>query len=114
MYFKRQVELSTMYRKMEDINYDTAEEAIADVKEGLVIFILHQPRPAGGIERLGCPYVCTSVHLSVVRQVNIFVQGRISRPFNGSNLIFHLNMYLYETSRNIQEPKPHDLYFKVH
>ena len=34
MYFKRQVELSTMYRKMEDINYDTAEEAIADVKEG--------------------------------------------------------------------------------
>ena len=34
MYFKRQVELSTMYRKMEGLNYDTAEDAIADVKEG--------------------------------------------------------------------------------
>ena len=67
MYFKRQVELSTMYRKMEDINYDTAEEAIADVKEGLVIFMPPQPRPARGIERSGCPYVRTSVHLSVRR-----------------------------------------------
>ena len=38
MYFKRQVELSTMYRKMEELNYQTAEEAIADVKEGLVLF----------------------------------------------------------------------------
>ncbi|KAI0233221.1 Glutamate [NMDA] receptor subunit 1 [Lamellibrachia satsuma] len=34
MYFKRQVELSTMYRTMLDKNYDTAEEAIRDVKEG--------------------------------------------------------------------------------
>ena len=36
MYFKRQVELSTMYRTMESRNYDTAEQAIHDVKAGLV------------------------------------------------------------------------------
>ena len=35
MYFRRQVELSNMYRTMEANNYDTAEEAIADVKIGL-------------------------------------------------------------------------------
>lgn len=34
MYFRRQVELSNMYRTMEANNYDTAEEAIRDVKEG--------------------------------------------------------------------------------
>ena len=58
-----------------------------------------QPRPARGIERPS------------IDQVNIFVQGRISRPINGSKLIFHMSMYLYETSRNKQEPKPDDLYF---
>lgn len=36
MYFRRQVELSNMYRTMEANNYDTAEEAIRDVKEGFV------------------------------------------------------------------------------
>ena len=65
--------------------------------------------PLGGIERSGCPYVCASVD-----QVKIFVQGRISKPINGSKLIFHLRMYLYETSRNIQKQWPHDLYFTVH
>ncbi|KAL5009627.1 hypothetical protein ScPMuIL_011932, partial [Solemya velum] len=34
MYFKRQVELSTMYRQMQTRNFDTAEEAIEDVKKG--------------------------------------------------------------------------------
>lgn len=34
MYFRRQVELSNMYRTMEANNYDTAERAIADVKAG--------------------------------------------------------------------------------
>lgn len=34
MYFKRQVELSNMYRTMEANNYNTAEDAIADVKKG--------------------------------------------------------------------------------
>jgi ionotropic glutamate receptor NMDA 1 len=34
MYFKRQVELSTMYRTMESRNYKTAEDAIAEVKSG--------------------------------------------------------------------------------
>ena len=62
-----------------------------------LIFMPPQPRPAGGIACSGCPYVRTSVE-----QVNIFVQGRISRPNNGSKLIFHMRMYLFETSRNIQ------------
>ena len=35
------------------------------------------------------------VRLSV-DQVNIFVQGRISRPFNGSKKIFHMRMYLWD------------------
>ena len=63
-------------------------------------FMPPQPRLAG-IEHSGCPYICMSVD-----QINIFVQGRISRPINStcSKLIFHLRMYLYETSRNIQEP----------
>ena len=47
-------------------------------------------------------------------QVKIFGQGRISRAINGKKLIFHMRIYLYETSRNIQEPWPHDLYFMVH
>ena len=47
-------------------------------------------------------------------QVKIFVQGRISRPINGSKLIFHMRMYLSKTSRNVQEPWPHGLYFMVH
>nr|CAG4644557.1 EOG090X00ST [Leptodora kindtii] len=34
MYFRRQVELSNMYRTMENNNYAAAEEAIAAVKEG--------------------------------------------------------------------------------
>ena len=58
-----------------------------------------RPRPAGGIERLGCPYMHTSVG-----KVNIFVQGRILRLINGSKVIFHMDMYLYETNRNVQEP----------
>ena len=58
-----------------------------------------RPRPAGVIERSGCLYVRPSVD-----QVNIFVQGRISKPINGSKLIFHMRMYLYETSRTVQEP----------
>lgn len=34
MCFRRQVELSNMYRTMEANNYDTAEEAIRDIKIG--------------------------------------------------------------------------------
>lgn len=36
MYFRRQVELSNMYRTMEANNYETAEAAIQDVKNGYV------------------------------------------------------------------------------
>ena len=39
-----------------------------------------------------------------IDQVKIFVQGRFSRPINGSKLVFHLRMYVYEPSRTIQEP----------
>ena len=41
-------------------------------------------------------------------------QCSISRLINGSKLIFHMRMHLNETSRNIQEPWPHDIYFTVH
>ncbi|XP_021935568.1 glutamate [NMDA] receptor subunit 1 isoform X2 [Zootermopsis nevadensis] len=45
MYFRRQVELSNMYRTMEANNYDTAEEAIQDVKQGkLMAFIWDSSR----------------------------------------------------------------------
>ncbi|CAF4501442.1 unnamed protein product [Rotaria sp. Silwood1] len=45
MYFKRQVELSTMYRTMESKNYLTAEDAIADLRRGnLTAFIWDSPR----------------------------------------------------------------------
>ena len=52
----------------------------------LTFFMPPRPRPAGGIERSGCAYVRMSVD-----QVNIFVQGRLSRPINGSKLIFHMS-----------------------
>ena len=44
----------------------------------------------------------TSV-LGQIIKVKIFVQGRILSSNNGSKLIFHIRMYLYETSRNVQE-----------
>ncbi|XP_044018621.1 glutamate [NMDA] receptor subunit 1 isoform X2 [Aphidius gifuensis] len=45
MYFRRQVELSNMYRTMEANNYDTAEDAIHDVKIGkLMAFIWDSSR----------------------------------------------------------------------
>ena len=34
IYFRRQVEFSTMYRHMEKYNYDSAAEAIQSVKDG--------------------------------------------------------------------------------
>ena len=51
--------------------------------------------------------------LGRIIKVKIFVQGRILSSTNGSKLIFHMKMYLYETSRNIQESWPHNLYFMV-
>ena len=65
-------------------------------------FMPPRHRPAGGIERSGCPYVRTYVRPSE-DQVEIFVKGRISRTINGIKLIFHRRMYLY-LSRNLQEP----------
>ncbi|KAG5345207.1 NMDA1 protein, partial [Acromyrmex charruanus] len=45
MYFRRQVELSNMYRTMEANNYDTAEDAIRDIKIGkLMAFIWDSSR----------------------------------------------------------------------
>jgi ionotropic glutamate receptor NMDA 1 len=48
MYFRRQVELTNMYRKMADINYDNAEEAIAAVKSGIDSFSYYN-----SVERIG-------------------------------------------------------------
>ncbi|XP_071438571.1 glutamate [NMDA] receptor subunit 1-like [Hetaerina americana] len=45
MFFQRQVELSRLYEDMEAINYDTADQAIQDVKNGkLKAFIWDSPR----------------------------------------------------------------------
>ena len=52
--------------------------------------------------------------LGQIIKVKIFGQGRISRPINGRKLIFHVRIYLYETSWIIQEPWPPDLYFTIH
>ena len=49
-------------------------------------------------------YISWSTDFGQIIKVKIFVQGRIARPINGSKLIFHMRMYLYETNRNIQEP----------
>ena len=48
-------------------------------------------------------YISRSTDFGQIIKVKIFVQGRILIS-NGSKLIFHMRMYLYETSRNIQEP----------
>ena len=57
-------------------------------------------------KRLNNGFLCSAHrgHRGFGLSVKIFVQVRISRPANGSKLIFHIRMYLYETSRNIQEP----------
>jgi len=58
MYFKRQVELSTMYRTMERHNFATPEEAILAVKNKLVlvlsVFLLMytMPRAGSGVVRI--------------------------------------------------------------
>ena len=65
----------------------------------LSCFFAPQPWPARGIELSGFPYVRLSLD-----QVKIFVQGRISRPINGSKLILHKRIYLYETSRKLLAP----------
>ena len=49
-------------------------------------------------------YISRSTDFGQIIKIKTFVQGRISRPSNGSKLIFHMRMYRYETSRNIQEP----------
>ena len=45
MYFKRQVELSTMYRTMESRNYETAEEAIQEVRDRCVSLTMYRLLP---------------------------------------------------------------------
>ena len=49
-------------------------------------------------------YILRSTDLGQIINVKIFVQGRISRHITGRKLIFHVKMYLNETSRTIQEP----------
>ena len=51
----------------------------------------------------------TSVFGQIIK-VKFFVQDRILSSTNGSKLIFHMRMYLYETSRSKQEPWPHDIF----
>ena len=65
-------------------------------------------RPAGIYKSHGLmAYISQSVDFGLwpdFVKVKIFVHGRILSSTNGSKLIFHIRMYLYETSRNIQEP----------
>ena len=49
-------------------------------------------------------YISRSTDFGQIIKVKLFVQGRISRSVNGSKLIFHVRMYLFETSRSTQEP----------
>ena len=53
-----------------------------------------------------CPifYGPLTLDFDQIIKVNIFVQGRILSSTNDGKLIFHMRMYLCETSRNIQEP----------
>jgi len=67
MYFKRQVELSTMYRTMEGKNYDTPEDAILAVKNEFVFVfstsvLMKHPLL---MSTLVCLSICLSVCLSL-------------------------------------------------
>ena len=48
------------------------------------------------------PPVGSSIMLELVLAVHNY--HKITYSANGSKLIFHMRMYLYDTSRNIQEP----------
>lgn len=54
MYFRRQVELSNMYRTMEANNYETAEAAIQDVKNRYMLDLLWALGGGEGREGVGC------------------------------------------------------------
>ena len=58
-------------------------------------------RPAGIYNIFHGPLISDFGQITMVK---IYVQGRILSSTNGSKLIFHMRMYLYETSRYIQEP----------
>ena len=77
------------------------------------LFMPPRPRAVGLPGALSVLVVRTCLRPSE-DQVKIFGPGRISRPISGSKLIFHTRIYLYERSRNLQEPWPCDLYFMVH
>ena len=99
-----------LHKVLGQIDLSTLDSGERSLPFGLLVFIY---RRAGGIKRSVCPYVRPYVRPSE-DQAKMFGQGRISIPINGSKLIFHMRIYHYETSRNIQEPWPHDLYFTVH
>ena len=49
-------------------------------------------------------YSLLTSDLGQIIMFKIFVHGRILSSDNGSKLIFPKRMYLYEISKNIQEP----------
>ena len=61
-------------------------------------------RPAGIYKSHDLNSQSTDLDFGQIIKVKIFAQGRILSSTNGSKLVFHMRMYLYETSRNIQEP----------
>ena len=79
----------------------------------LFFYPLTRPRPAGGIECSGLSvrftYVGTSVRPSVRSKIRLRFFTKVESQIKiknvyGCKLIFHMRIYLYETSRNIQEP----------
>ena len=92
-----------LHKVLGQIDLSTLDSGERSLPFGLLVFIYPWPRRAGGIKRSVCPYVRPYVRPSE-DQAKMFGQGRISIPINGSKLIFHMSIYHYETSRNIQEP----------
>ena len=46
-------------------------------------------------------YISRSADFGHIIKVKIFVLCRIPRPINGSKLIYHIRIYLYETSHDL-------------
>ena len=81
---------------------------------GIIIWLLLYPSSLGPSGHRAFGLSVRAYLRPSKEEVKISGQDRISRPINGSKFIFHTRIYLYETSRNTQEPWLPDLYFTVH
>ena len=91
IYFRRQVELSTMYRHMEKHNYESAAEAIQAVRD--TYGLLHQRT-----ESQGAPTLSIHTHHNINNNNNN----------NNNNKSTHLKKYQYKTeSHNVNTHLKH-------